>query len=168
MSAWRAVWFVVAVLGFALSAPAAEKAKLEGDLAGLQGVWTGAAGAKKKIAVTMEIKGSAVSVKIQPPLGAPIRASGAIRIDTLTSPKSLDWVGFSAQDGQELPEILGIYELRGDTFKVCTGGPDNPRPSAFAPGEGMLADVVIFTRTAAAPPTPTVGLSAGTDPVRAE
>ncbi len=65
----------------------------------------------------------------------------------MSTPKSLDWVGFTGPDGQPFPELLGIYERRGDTFRVCTGGPDNPRPAAFEPGEGMLADVLTFRRT---------------------
>lgn len=169
MGALRSLSFVVAVLGFTSAAHAAETVGVAGDLAGLQGVWTGAAGARKKIAVTMEIKGSSVSVKIQPPVGATISATGEIRLDVTTAPKSLDWVRFTALDGQPLPEILGIYELRGDTFKICTGGPDNPRPSAFQPGEGMLADVVIFTRRLETPASPAARLtSSGVSPRRTQ
>lgn len=150
MAIVRSLTLAVFSLVLAVSASRAEEVK--GDLAGLQGTWSAAAGAKKKVVVTMEIRGRTVSVEIRPPVGAPIRATGAIRLDPKATPKALDWVGFAGLDGQAFPEILGIYELKGDTFRVCNGGPDNPRPAEFAPGEGMLADVLTFTRRPTAPP----------------
>lgn len=155
----RARMFLVASL---VATAACAAGEVSDDLAGLQGTWSGTAGVKKKIVVTMEIRGKAVSVLVKPPIGATIRASGALRIDPTTAPKSIDWVGFTGNDGQTLPENLGIYELAGDSFRVCTGGPDNPRPSTFEPGEGMLADVVTFTRKSAEP----VRSFHATDPLR--
>lgn len=151
MTVVRAMTFVIVTLAASSVGSAAER--VADDLAGLQGTWSASAGAKKKISLTLEIHGRDVTVVIKPPVGATIRATGEIRVDATTAPKTLDWVRFTGLDGQTLPEILGIYELTGDTFRVCTGGPDNPRPTAFEPGEGMLADVLTFTRQAATAPS---------------
>ena len=143
---------ILLVLGM-LSAPApapvaAAEAATPGDLGRLQGRWTATAGPKGAFPVVLEVRGREVRVEIRPPVGPPIRARGELQVDDAASPKALDWLRFTALDGQALPEILAIYELDGDTFRICNGGPHNPRPEAFEPGDGVLADVVTFRRVA--------------------
>ncbi|MBX6315430.1 MAG: TIGR03067 domain-containing protein [Isosphaeraceae bacterium] len=118
----------------------------EGDLARLQGQWTASAGPKKDIPVVLTIEGASVTVQVTTPQGLKVRAAGEIRLDETTRPRALDWVHFTALDGQDMPEILGIYELDGDTLRVCNGGPNNNRPTEFKPGDGALADVLVFKR----------------------
>ncbi len=117
-----------------------------GDLAKLQGRWTAKAGPKKDIPVTITVSGGDVVVDLKSPLGVAIHAEGRVKIDESTRPKSIDWVGFTLRDGQDMPEVLGLYELDGDSFKMVNGGPNNARPSAFKKGDGVLADVLVFTR----------------------
>lgn len=133
------------------------------DLARLQGCWTAKTGPKRNFQVTLEIEGNAARVKIITPQGVTLRARGEVRIDESTSPHALDWVHFQGVNEQELPDILAIYELTGDTFRVCNGGPDNDRPKEFKAGDGLLADVVTFQRTKDAP---AVESSRGTPPVK--
>lgn len=142
---------ILLVVGILSAAPAASEA-LAGDLGRLQGRWTASAGPKGAFPVSLEFRGREVHVEIRPPVGPPIRARGEVQLDDATTPKTLDWVRFTAIDGQALPEILAIYELDGDTFRLCNGGPHNPRPEAFEPGDGVLAEVVTFRRGPASEP----------------
>jgi uncharacterized protein (TIGR03067 family) len=127
------------------AAPETEKAP-DGDLARLQGKWTTSAGPQKDIPVILTIQGRAVVVDLKTPQWLKIRVKGEIKIDDKARPRTLDWVHFSAIDGQDMPEVLAIYELDGDVLKVCNGGPNNGRPTEFKPGEGALADVLTFHR----------------------
>lgn len=153
MRATSSILLVLVSLAEPALATAGDTAK--GDLARMQGTWTACAGPKKKIPVTLAIQGRDVSVVIKPPAGPEIRASGQIRVDVSATPKALDWVRFTALDGQAMPEILAIYEFDGDSLRICNAGPNNPRPTAFEPGEGVLADVVTFRRLP--PPSPPGG-----------
>ncbi|MDB5350811.1 MAG: hypothetical protein JWN86_2058 [Planctomycetota bacterium] len=130
----------------ALLAASPREEVLSGDLAKLQGSWTTKAGPKRDIPVTMAIKGHQVIVDVASPLGLAIHAEGRLKIDESTSPKTIDWVEFSIVDGHEMPEVLGLYELKGDTFKTVNGGPNNGRPSEFKKGDGALADILVFSR----------------------
>lgn len=127
----------------------ADAPALDGDLARLQGTWSTQAGPKKNIAVTIQIKGNSVSVQVKPPVGRPITAEGELAIDETVDPKALDWRKFTGGDDQEFPEVHAIYQIDGDALIVCNGGPNNPRPSAFRKGEGVLADLMTFHRLAA-------------------
>ena len=80
------------------------------------------------------------------PLGIKVHAEGKLKINESASPKTIDWVGFSIVDGQDFPDVLGIYELGEATFKMVTGGSNDRRPSEFKKGDGALADVLVFTR----------------------
>lgn len=123
------------------------------DLVRLQGCWTAQTGPKHNFQVTLEIQGNAARVKIVTPQGVIVRARGEVKIDESRSPRALDWVHFQGVNDQELPDILAIYELVGDTFRVCNAGPDNDRPTEFKPGDGLLASVVTFQRAKEAPAT---------------
>ena len=117
-----------------------------GDLARLQGRWKGMAGPRKEIRVVLEVKGRDVNVEIKTPKGLDFQAQGELSLDESTSPRSLDWRKFSGPDQQPLPDIAAVYKIEGDTFTVCNGGVHGSRPKDFKPGEGVLADVVVFQR----------------------
>ena len=139
--------FVLALTTLLLiSADAPDAPALDGDLARLQGTWTTQAGPKKNIPVTIQIKGRSVTVNVKPPIGRPITAEGELEIDEKAAPKALDWRKFTGDDDQELPEVHAIYQIDGDALIVCNGGPNNPRPSAFRKGDGILADLMTFHR----------------------
>lgn len=141
MSAMTSLTMILAAI-----AGAAGPEMPQGDLGRLQGVWACQAGPKKNIPVELEFRGRDVKVVITPPVGPIIRANGQLALGESVAPKTLDWLHFSAIDGQEFPEMLGIYELDGDTLRICNGGLNNPRPAKFAPGDGLLADVLTFQR----------------------
>lgn len=137
------------LLSAMLAAPPAPEAAPTGDLARLQGTWTTLAGPRHAFPVTLTIHERRVSVIVAPAVGPKIEAEGELILDEAASPKALDWVRFRLSDGDELPEVAAIYELDGDTLRVANGGAHNPRPIEFAPGDGVLADVVTFRRVPA-------------------
>lgn len=141
----------IALISLVFSASRADEAP-SGDAAKLQGKWTTTAGPKRDIPVTIEVRGRAVTVDVSTPLGLKVHAEGTLKIDEKAKPKTIDWSGFTSTDGQDLPEVLGIYEIDGDKLKMATGGPNNPRPKEFKAGDGVLADVVTFTRPKSAAP----------------
>jgi uncharacterized protein (TIGR03067 family) len=140
----RTKLFLTIVLGWSSVVPAAES--VEGDLARLQGRWVTKAGNRRNIVVSLQVEGRRARVNITMPRGLKLRAEGELRLNERTEPRSLDWVGFSGPDSQDLPDLPAIYRIDGTTFKVCNGGFNNPRPSSFTPGDGVLADVHVFER----------------------
>ena len=118
----------------------------DGDLNRLQGRWTAEAGTRHEIHVMIEIKGRGVCAAIKTPQGLDFHVQGELKLDETTSPRSLDWKKLIGPDQQPLPEIAAVYKIDGNTFTVCNGGFLGARPKEFKPGEGALADVVVFHR----------------------
>ena len=116
------------------------------DLGRLQGRWTARAGARREVRVVLIIQSRRVDATIITPQGVRFQVQGEVRLDETTSPRSLDWVNFSGADQQEFPQIPAIYKLDRDTFTLCNGGMIRTRPKEFKPGDGALADVVVFER----------------------
>jgi uncharacterized protein (TIGR03067 family) len=130
-----------------LNVQAAEEAvSRDGDLNRLQGRWTAQAGTRHEIHVVIEIKGQGICAAIKTPQGLDFQVQGELKLDETTSPRSLDWKKLTGPDQQPLPEIAAVYKIDGDTFTVCNGGFLGARPKEFKPGEGVLADVVVFHR----------------------
>jgi len=123
-----------------------EAVSRDGDLNRLQGRWTAEAGTRHEIHVMIEIKGRGVCAAIKTPQGLDFQVQGELKLDETTSPRSLDWKKLVGPDQQPLPEIAAVYKINGDTFTVCNGGFLGARPKEFKPGEGALADVVVFHR----------------------
>jgi uncharacterized protein (TIGR03067 family) len=140
----RTTLFLVFALGYGVCSYGAEA--VEGDLARLQGNWVAKAGTRRNITVALAVEGRKARVVITMPQGLKMQAQGELRLNERTEPRSLDWVGFSGPDSQDLPDLPAIYRIEGETFRVCNGGFHNPRPSAFRPGEGLLRDVHVFER----------------------
>jgi uncharacterized protein (TIGR03067 family) len=74
-------------------------------------------------------------------LGAPVATRYAVRLDGSATPKRIDYVIAAATPVTR----LGIYELNGDTLRICLARPGRERPAAFASPEG--ADLVLSTYT---------------------
>ena len=123
-----------------------EAVSRDGDLNRLQGRWTAEAGTRHEIHVMIDIKGRGVCAAIKTPQGLDFQVQGELKLDETTSPRSLDWKKLVGPDQQPLPEIAAVYKIDGDTFTVCNGGFLGARPKEFKPGEGALADVVVFHR----------------------
>jgi uncharacterized protein (TIGR03067 family) len=120
---------------------------LKGDLGKLQGNWTGMSGPEKNVAIVLVLKGRSVTINVtRPDGGQAVAHKGEIRIDEKTTPKQWDWTKFTRPDGTEEPDRLAIYELDGDTLKLCVGGPGNARPSEFQQGENGPPNLVTLTR----------------------
>lgn len=142
----RSLLSALLITATAAATAAAADPKLEGDLARLQGRWTALAGARREIRVVLEVEGHRVRVGITLPHGLPFRVRGELLLDETASPRALTWTKFAGLDGQDLPDIPAIYTVEGDTFRLSNGGPNGNRPAEFKPGDGVLADLLVFQR----------------------
>ena len=63
--------------------------------------------------------------------------SGTIKLDETKTPKEMDAIS------TEKEVMLGIYELEGDSYKVCFAPAGKPRPTEFTstPGNGQILQV---------------------------
>jgi uncharacterized protein (TIGR03067 family) len=119
----------LATVALCLAADApSDAAKKEQEL--LQGDWTLASGERageqipEDLAKSLKrtIKGDVSTVtRDDQPL-----AKGTFTLDPTKKPKTID----VKLEGGEM--IKGIYELSGDTFKLCYGAPGGDRPKEFA------------------------------------
>ena len=66
----------------------------------------------------------------------PRKVRGVFEVDPTVSPKTIEVTFVEGSTPGET--LLGIYELEGDTYKVCMGTKGKPRPKAFVstPGTG--------------------------------
>jgi len=69
---------------------------------------------------------------------------GSFKLDPSKKPKAVD-VTTKDGEGNEIT-ILGIYELDGDTHKVCMAPKDQPRPTDFNSSEGSGRTVIVWKR----------------------
>lgn len=133
------------VLLAVVPASAEDKAP-EGDLARLQGTWKAMIGRDKDRPVTLEIKGDAVAVSFTSDQGEMHSVKATLKLDETATPKGMDWAAVT-RDGEDVPEILAIYELTGDTLKIRAGRrPRDVRPTEFLPDTGTDDDQAILTR----------------------
>jgi uncharacterized protein (TIGR03067 family) len=118
----------------------------KGDLAKVQGKWKGMVGREKNIPLVIEVKGNAATLTATRPEGDDFVLNGEVKLDDQAKPKKWDWMKFTGPGGQEAPDNLGIYELEGDTLKICNGGPGNERPTEFKAGENGPPNLLTLTR----------------------
>jgi uncharacterized protein (TIGR03067 family) len=126
-----------------------KKDEPKGDLAKLQGEWTGMAGPEKNVLVTVTFKVTSAVVEITRPDGEVFKPTSTIKLDETAKPhKTIDWTGLTRPDGTAIGDNLGIYIFESETtLKVCSGGPGNARPTEFKDGDG--SNVVVLTKKAA-------------------
>jgi uncharacterized protein (TIGR03067 family) len=155
----RTLALVSASLAWTTALAGAEAIAPDSDLGRLQGRWTARAGAKHEVRVVLAVQGRRVDVSIATPQGIRFQVHGEVKVDETTSPRRLDWVKFTGADQQEFPEIPAIYKLDRDTFIVCNGGLEGPRPTDFKSGDGLLAEVVVFKREPDRAPSKTKSIS---------
>jgi uncharacterized protein (TIGR03067 family) len=79
-------------------------------------------------------------------LGNRVVVRGIRKLDPSRTPRALD--DTHTEGTFKGKTYLGIYELNGDTFKTCNGGPGQDRPKSFAtkPRSGLL--LVVYKRAA--------------------
>lgn len=115
------------------------------DLARLQGAWRLRSlqldGQEMPTGGGIEIDGGRFKT-----LGMGAEYSGAVEIDDAAKPKRLDLV---FTDGPEAGNRnRGIYQLDGDTWKICMNMAGKARPRAFAAAPGSGNALEVFTRGA--------------------
>jgi uncharacterized protein (TIGR03067 family) len=148
ISSWIAL-AVVALLAWSGRTGGAEASKQDAarkELAKFDGTWRFVSiemeGAKVpaeqvKKSGNMVIHGNQFSLK-----AGDVTYRGTFKVDLSAKLKRID-ITFTGgpEKGQTL---LGIYELEGDTYKVCLGMPGKPRPKAFAAkaGSGHVLEVL--------------------------
>jgi uncharacterized protein (TIGR03067 family) len=113
----------------------AAPAKPAGDLALMQGRWRAEPGPAGAQAVLLEINGQIVAMSYTPSGGSDTRLQGELTLDQTRSPRQLNLVKFAKSDGKgDYETVRAIYELSGDTLRICSGGPGNKRPTEFKVG----------------------------------
>ena len=76
--------------------------------------------------------------------GGRVVAQGTDEIDPTSSPKSMDITPATGEySGKTYP---AIYEVKGDTYRVCIAPPDKPRPRAFESEEGSGHTLITYKR----------------------
>ena len=124
-----------------------DKADVEKELKKFQGSWSFEsveAGGKKLPAdmlkgMTVTFEGDKYSVK----MGDKVVEAATLKLDPSKSPKTLD---AKVTDGPNKGAvILGIYEISGDTLKVCFDPEGKKRPTEFK-GESGSQTLVIHKR----------------------
>jgi uncharacterized protein (TIGR03067 family) len=137
---------IAAVALCCLSVPAlAANAAAAKDQESLQGTWQvvsfkveGAQGPPEEVIKTMKltIKGDKMSHG-----GAGGRTEEAtFTLDATQQPKTLDMTPTAGPDKGK--SILGIYQLDGDTLKICAAKPETARPKEFKEGkEAVLLEL---------------------------
>jgi uncharacterized protein (TIGR03067 family) len=66
---------------------------------------------------------------------------GTFKVDPTKKPKTID---ITMIQGEKRQTLLGIYELEGDTYKLCGDMSGKSRPTEFAikPGSGYILEVL--------------------------
>jgi uncharacterized protein (TIGR03067 family) len=77
-------------------------------------------------------------------VGDKVLGEGTAEIDPTTSPKSLDIRATSGPNKGK--SSLAIYEVKGDTLRVCWAAPGKPRPKKLESKEGSGHDLFTYKR----------------------
>src|SRR5262245_49523879 len=137
------------VVGFAASdgtdARADDKADLEKEVKKFQGIWTIESSVTAGIEIPADqLKGFVVIFegdKHTLKYGDQVFQVGTQKIDPSKSPKTID---VTMTEGPEKGSVmLGIYQIDGDTLKVCFDSKGKTRPTEFksAPGSEIFLNV---------------------------
>jgi uncharacterized protein (TIGR03067 family) len=122
------------VAGVLLAADVNEDEAVRKDLQQLRGSWQLTNGVYDgKRYSELEVKQSQIVFDGNryslPASAVGISQTGTIKIDATTKPKQLEFR--PALDPDMGKTFLGIYELEGDTYKVCFAPPGKERPKEF-------------------------------------
>ncbi len=139
---------LLAALGFASPNEAKQQAEK------LQGVWGAISyvqdgqGEGEKVApqespVRWVFKGDKVTFLADVEDGSP---KGTFKLDPTKTPQAIDML-FPAAPGEKKGQaMLGIFELDGDTIKICYGPDGTERPAEFKSEAGSKLILVVFKR----------------------
>ena len=120
------------------AAPTTTKAAVRTDRDALQGRWSvtmpGPGG--QETTLIWNIAGDSIAMQLIAPDGtAEAVLKARLELDPKARPKTFAIVDSTGSDGHPQKDNLGIYELDGDTLKLCYGTPGRPRPKDFKQGE---------------------------------
>ena len=117
----------------------------KGDLAKLQGKWTGKFGPEKDIPLVLEIKDKAgvATLTID---GQEKTFKGEIKLDETKTLKEWTWTKVKGLDGEDGADVLSIYKIDGETLTVCSSAPGGERPTAFEAGTDGGPSLVSLTK----------------------
>ena len=142
--------FTLLVLALPLSAADAP-ADAKNDLDKLQGAWSIAGGtydgedlnADVVAKLTVEIKGDQFAVKGDEEVVKEYTKI-TLKLSPSSSPKAIDFhVGQGSEKGAD---IEGIYEIKGDEFKICARIDAKERPTEFKSPENSHVALITFKR----------------------
>jgi uncharacterized protein (TIGR03067 family) len=134
----QALWFAALATLCAGAAWGADDAKKDTDK--LQGTWEAQA-VEREGKDDPNLKGALISFngdKFTVKMGDRVLMAGTLKVDTSKKPHTIDaTVTEGDTKGLTLP---GIFELDGDTLKVCSDGQGKKRPTEFktAPDTGLM------------------------------
>ena len=136
----------IAVLALCVLAGTTTAARAD-DLQAMEGTWTvesAEAGGKpveseelKELVVT--ITGDRYTVRVKDELKA-----GTLKLDETQKPKTMDATNTEGLDAGEV--VKAIYELRGDTMRVCYALDGGARPTELASKEDVPWLVITYKR----------------------
>jgi uncharacterized protein (TIGR03067 family) len=118
------------------------------DLDRLQGVWTLVSMEREGEVVPADQIGAATATYARDALvlraGDEIRRRGIVTLDAGRTPKAINtW----DRDGSFADETVpGIYELEGDTLKLCFARPRQTRPTEFTTKQGTGVLLAVYKR----------------------
>ncbi len=138
---------MIALALLAIAAPGADDPKPEGDLGKLQGRWYAKVGPPDAPRIlVLEMKGDVAIVTAPAPGGAEPVSTSKVKLDEARRPRAMSIIETKTADGQAIPDIPAIYELAGETLKICYGTPGSAEPPAQfeTAGQGDAA-TILFT-----------------------
>jgi uncharacterized protein (TIGR03067 family) len=93
----------------------------------------------------MEIAGNKVTFTT----GNRVVGDGTIKVDTSRQPRTIDLQVTSRVGGTagRTTDSYGIYEVSGDTVKICTVGNAEQRPKSIPPTAGSGATTTTYQRS---------------------
>jgi uncharacterized protein (TIGR03067 family) len=76
--------------------------------------------------------------------GDKVIGGGTVKLDPTTTPRAID-IAFT--EGEHKGKTgLGIYEIEGDSFRVCCARPGSSRPTEFSAGAGSGRILIVYQR----------------------
>ena len=133
---------------FFAAAAAEESDAVKKDLAAMEGRWSmvsgSADGQPMPDPMRQQMKRVCKGDETTTMMGDRVFLKARIKIDPTKKPKTIEYEmtdGFTKGKKQ-----LGIYEVEGDTFKSCFGGPGAERPADFSTRPGDRRTVSVWKR----------------------
>ena len=119
-----------------------ELQKMKGNWKITELVIDGKAGPKDALGAAVTIEGSTMTLTLKDPGGKEEKKSMTLIIDPTKTPKQIDM-----KPDKDVPS-LGIYELKGDTLRICGSDPpkSKDRPTNFEPKKGDHRVLLTLTR----------------------